>query len=121
MAEKQLNDQQKLFLEVLFLEEVGGDAVKAKKLAGYSDNYPTSAIVRLLKDEILESTRQYLARMGPKAAFAMGDTLSNPTQLGVRDKQSAAKDILDRVGIVKTEKVEVSSNGIFILPKKDDP
>ena len=34
---RQLTENQVKFLEVLF-DEAGGDVVKAKKLAGYSDN-----------------------------------------------------------------------------------
>jgi hypothetical protein len=44
----------------------------------------------------------------------------DPTELGLRDKLNAAKDLLDRVGIVKTEKIQVeSSNGLMILPPKE--
>jgi hypothetical protein len=44
----------------------------------------------------------------------------DPTELGLREKLSAAKDLLDRVGLVKTEKVQVeATNGLMILPPKD--
>lgn len=118
---KTLTEQQKIFLEVLFTDEVQGDFPKAKRLAGYSDNYAVSNIVDSLKEEILEATRNFLARTGPIAALSLHSALTNPTQLGLQHKITAAKDILDRIGIVKTEKVEVSSPGIFILPKKDEP
>ena len=113
---RNLNEKQTKFLEVLF-EEAGGDAVQAKKLAGYSDNTP---IVNALKDEIFEATKTYMSRLGPKAAVAYGSALSDPTQLGVKEKMVAAGQILDRAGIVKTEKVSVeSSGGLFILPPKN--
>ncbi len=41
---RNLTDRQKKFLDVLF-EEANGDAVTAKKLAGYSDNTPTVDII----------------------------------------------------------------------------
>jgi hypothetical protein len=47
--------------------------------------------------------------------------LDDPTALGAKNSVAAAKEVLDRVGIVKKEKLEVSSedgNGIFILPAK---
>jgi len=45
--------------------------------------------------------------------------LDNPTDLGVKEKLAAAKDILDRIGVSKVEKIDLSgSNGIFILPSK---
>ncbi len=112
-----LTDQQKLFLEVLF-DQAGGDVVKAKKLAGYHETYPTSSVVKTLQDEIIETTKAFLARSGPKAAHKMVNVLDDPTQLGVKDIMAAAKDILDRVGVVKTEKIDITSNGIFLLPAK---
>jgi hypothetical protein len=116
---KQLTEMQQKFLEVLF-DEAGGDVVAAKKLAGYSDNTPTRLIVDALKDEITEATRTYFSRIAPKAAMAMTQALYDPTELGLRDKMSAAKDLLDRAGLGKTEKVDVtSSGGVFYLPPKE--
>lgn len=114
---KTLTDQQRLFLEVLF-DQAGGDVVKAKKLAGYSDTYPTSAVVKTLQDEIVEATKTFLARNGAKAAIGLVSVLDNPIELGVKEKLAAAKDILDRIGVSKTEKIDVASNGVFILPAK---
>ena len=116
---KQLTEMQQKFLEVLF-DEANGDVVQAKKLAGYSDNTPTRLIVDALKDEITEATRTYFSRVAPKAAMAMTQALYDPTELGIRDKMSAAKDLLDRAGLAKTEKVDVtSSGGVFYLPPKE--
>jgi len=116
---KQLTEMQQKFLEVLF-DGANGDVVQAKKLAGYSDNTPTRLIVDALKDEITEATRTYFSRIAPKAAMAMSQALSDPTELGLRDKMSAAKDLLDRAGLGKTEKVDVtSSGGVFYLPPKE--
>ena len=116
---RQLTENQVKFLEVLF-DEAGGDVVKAKKLAGYSDNTPTRLIVDSLKDEIFEGTKTYMSRIGPRAAVAFGQALMDPTELGVKEKMQAAKEILDRAGVVKTERVEVqSSGGLFILPPKE--
>lgn len=114
---KNLTDQQKLFLEVLF-DQAGGDAVKAKKLAGYSDTYPTSQVIKTLEEEIVNATKQFLSRNGPKAAIGLVGVLDNPLDLGTKEKLAAAKDILDRIGVSKTEKIDVGSNGIFILPSK---
>ena len=116
---KQLTEMQQKFLEVLF-DEANGDVVQAKKLAGYSDNTPTRLIVDALKEEITEATRTYFSRIAPKAAMAMTQALYDPTELGIRDKMSAAKDLLDRAGLGKTEKVDVtSSGGVFYLPPKE--
>jgi hypothetical protein len=116
---RQLTENQIKFLEVLF-DEAEGDVVKAKKLAGYSENTPTRLIVDALKDEIFDATKTYMSRIGPKAAVAFGSALMDPTQLGVKEKMHAAKEVLDRAGVVKTERVQVeSSGGLFILPPKD--
>jgi len=116
---RNLTDRQKKFLDVLF-EEANGDAVTAKKLAGYSDNTPTVDIISAIKDEVLERTNLYLARNAPRAAMSIVSGMVDPTELGLRDKLSAAKDLLDRVGLVKTEKLQVeATNGLMILPPKE--
>jgi membrane carboxypeptidase/penicillin-binding protein PbpC len=89
-------------------------------LAGYGDNSSTTAIVESLKDEIGEKTRTYFARSAPRAAVAMVGALSDPTELGIKEKMVAAKDLLDRAGLGKVDKVDVtSSGGIFYLPPKE--
>ena len=116
---KKLNEKQQLFMHVLF-DEAEGDVVQAKKLAGYSDGTATRVVVEGLKDEIFEATKTYMSRLGPKAAVAYGSALMDPTQLGVKEKMVAAGQILDRAGVVKTEKVAVeASGGLFILPPKE--
>lgn len=119
MSRRELTNQQKIFLEVLFSEGVDGDVVEAKRLAGYSDNYATSLLIKSVEEEILEATRGYLSRLGPLAAYSMGKVLRNPTELGVQNKIKAATDILDRIGITKTEKIDIAGSGIFILPPKE--
>ena len=116
---RSLTERQQRFLDVLF-DDAGGDVVAAKKLAGYGDNSSTTAIVEALKDEIAEKTRTYFARTAPKAAFALMGALQDPTQLGIKEKMIAAKDVLDRAGLGKVDKVDVTSGGgIFYLPPKE--
>ena len=116
---RNLTENQQKFLEVLF-DDAGCDVVLAKKLAGYSNGTPTRIIVESLKDEIGEATRSYFARTAPKAAMAMVQALSDPTELGIKDKMSAAKDLLDRAGLGKVDKVDVTSTGgVFYLPPKE--
>jgi hypothetical protein len=52
----------------------------------------------------------------------MFKVLGDKDMLGAKERMAAAKDIMDRAGFVKTEKVEVSSaEPVFILPaKKED-
>ena len=115
---RELTEKQQKLLAVLF-DEAGGDIIAAKKLAGYSEGSSTSDIVKGLKEEILEATQMYMARNAPKAAMAMVGGLYDPTELGIRDKMSAAKELLDRTGLIKTEKVQVeTSGGVMLMPPK---
>ena len=118
--ERKLTEKQQKFLDVLF-EEAEGNFVTAKKLAGYSENVYTASIVESLEDEIAELVKKYLARSGVKAAYTMTQAMANPTELGIKEKMSAAKDILDRGGFKATDKVEVKAETpLFILPSKED-
>jgi len=116
--ERQLNEKQQKFLDVLF-EEARGDVVQAKKLAGYAETYSTANLINGIKDEVLERTNMYLARNAPRAAMAMVGAMIDPTELGIKEKMSAAKEVMDRVGIIKSEKIQVeSTGGVMILPPK---
>jgi hypothetical protein len=117
---RQLTEMQQRFLDVLF-EEAQGDALAAKKLAGYSDTVATSQVLASLEKEVEELTRKHLTRASLKAAYVLGDVLANPTQLGVKERLNAAKDTLDRTGFVKTQQVEVKTETpLFILPAKQE-
>lgn len=116
---KQLTAMQQKFLDVLF-EDAQGDISKAKTLAGYARGTPSTDVIRGLKDEIVEATKLYMARNAPQAAIAVVSGIVDPTQLGIKEKLNAAKDLLDRSGIIKTERVQVhSSGGVMILPPKE--
>lgn len=116
---RQLTEKQQKFLSVLF-DEAGGDIVLAKKLAGYSADTSTTAIVKGMKEEILESTQMFMARNAPKAAMAIVGGMMDPTELGIKEKMSAAKELLDRTGLIKTEKVQVeASGGVMLMPPKN--
>lgn len=115
-----LTEKQQKFLAVLF-DEAEGDVARARALAGYSEGMNTSVIVESLKEEILEATQTYMARNAPKAAVAMVSGIDDPTQLGLKEKMNAAKELLDRTGLVKTEKVQVEAKGgVMLLPAKNN-
>jgi hypothetical protein len=124
MSKKPLTEQQQKFLELLFLSEedggAGGDFVKAKKLAGYHPTYSTRNLVNHLKDEITEATKNYMVQVGPQAAMKIVNIMNKPTDLGAKEALAAAKDLLDRAGVGKTENVNISSNGggVLLLPPK---
>ena len=119
--EKSLTDTQEKFLDVLF-GEAKGDPKKAGELAGYSDHsYPK--VVRNLKSEIISRAENYLATHSAKAATKMVDMLDEDgTTPHASIRMEAAKQILDRIGIVRKDHIDInmkSLHGIFILPAKD--
>lgn len=117
---KNLNEKQQKFLDILFTE-AAGDFLKAKRLAGYSENTSTADVVKPLREEISAKTEEFIGLSSEKAAYAMYDVLVNPTELGNKERMVAAKDLLDRAGFKPKEKVEVSApNPLFILPAKAD-
>ena len=119
MAQRVLTEKQQAFLNALF-DHANGDVVMAKKLAGYADSSSTTEIVNGLKEEVLEATQMFMARNAPKAAYALVGGLFDPTELGIRDKMAAAKELLDRTGLVKTEKLQVEAKGgVMLMPMKN--
>ena len=89
--------------------------------AGYSDNIPSSNVTRSLKSEILEKTKEYLACQAPQAATKLVGVMSDPTRLGNKELMIAAQQVLDRIGVIKTEGIQVqSANGVMILPPKKE-
>ena len=116
---RELTTKQETFLQVLF-DEAEGDYMRAKQIAGYSEKTSPSEVLRSMKDEVLELTKEYLAMNAPRAARAMVSVLDRPSELGNQRRLSAAKDLLDRIGIHKTDKVELTApTGIMLLPPKD--
>ena len=112
-------EKQKAFLEALFGESKG-NVRNAMRVAGYSDQTSASEVTEPLAKEIEARTRRLIADNGPKAVFTMLGVLNGTEVLGVKEKIAASKDLLDRAGITKTEKVEVSSKTpIFFLPAKN--
>ena len=120
MSKKELTEQHKRFLEVLFAD-ANGNINAAMRMAGFSEGYSRRSLTNYLKEEIIEATQLYIAMAAPRAAVAMIAAIDDPTELGLKEKMSAAKDLLDRAGLVKTEKVQVESNtgGVMILPAKE--
>ena len=118
MARK-LTERQQKFIDALFAE-ANGSVKDAKIIAGYSPNTNNHEIIKAMKEEILEATQLYMASNAPRAAMAMVEGLVDPTELGIREKLNAAKELLDRSGLVKTEKMQVeASGGVMLMPPKN--
>ncbi len=119
---KSLTDSQEKFLDALF-GEAKGNPKKAGELAGYSEHsYPK--VLRNLKSEIVSRAETYLATHSARAAAKMVDMLDEDgTTPQASIRMEAAKQILDRIGIAKKEKLDVNvkaMHGLFILPPKDE-
>jgi len=121
--EKSLTNTQEKFLDALF-GEAQGDPKKAGELAGYSSHsYPK--VLRNLKQEIVSRAENYLAVHSARAATKMVNMLDEDgTTPHANIRLEAAKQILDRIGIVKKDQLDINMkavHGIFILPAKETP
>jgi hypothetical protein len=120
MAEKkELTEKQQVFLEAL-TGEARGNVRSAMRIAGYSDTTKIHEVVGPLREEIVDRASMMLAMNAPLATISMIDVLHDPAAMGARNAVAAAREILDRSGLVKKEQVEVRGpeGGIFILPPK---
>ena len=118
---RNLTDMQEKFLDVLFAE-ARGNPREAARIAGYSDHsYPK--VVRNLKKEITELAETHLSTHSAKAVnrlITLLDEDGTTPQASIR--LAAANSILDRVGLVKKDQLDINMkalHGIFILPAKD--
>jgi hypothetical protein len=116
--DRKLTEKQESFLS--HLVETGGDFKKSAELAGYSGNH--YQVLQSLKEEVVDVASNVLAREAPTAAFKIIDILKSDKPISQANyKLQAAQTILDRVGVSKTDRLEVNHNtggGIFILPEK---
>lgn len=115
-----MTPKQKVFINALF-GEAQGNYRAAMDIAEYSKNTSINDVLKGCEEEIISSSKNFLAANAPKAAMAIVGVIDDPVEMGTRDKLAAAKDVLDRIGVSKTDKIEVKSpQGIFILPRKND-
>ena len=72
---------------------------------------------------MIDLASHVLARSAPQAAFKLLDVLNSDKPISqANNKLQAAQTILDRVGLGKSDRVQVDHNvsgGIFILPEKE--
>ena len=117
-----VTEQQEKFLNALFGVAQGNFRI-AMNVAGYASTEYPARLIRQLKSEIIERAENMLAANAPKAVLSMSGILDDPSALGNRDRLAAAKEILDRTGIVKTEKIEhkgVASAVVILPPLEED-
>ena len=119
VTKRKLTEKQQSFLNNLI--ETKGDLKLSAELAGYQGNH--YQIMQSLKQEIVELAETVLGREAPKAAFKLIEVMDSETAIPQANvKLQAAQTLLDRVGVSKTERMQVDHNvsgGIFILPEKE--
>jgi phage terminase small subunit len=118
--ERVLTDRQQKFLDSLII--TGGDPKRAAELAGYAEGSYTH-LTKTLKNEIIDLASHILAQTAPKAAMKLTQIMDSDDPIPQANvRLQAAQTILDRIGLGKTEKIDVNqqmTGGIFILPSKE--
>ena len=118
VKERNLTEKQQAFLDNLIT--TGGNPKEAAELAGYSGNY--HQVIKSLREEVIQLASDVLARSAPQAAFKLVEIMNSDAPIPqVGNKLTAAQTILDRVGVAKRDRLDVthqSAGGIFILPEK---
>lgn len=118
---KKLTERQEALIAAL-LGEAKGDIRTAMTMAGYSKNTNVREAIKPIQEEVIDAAQMMMAMNAPRAAMSMVGLLNDPNVLGARNLVQAAKEILDRAGVIKREKVEISGpeSGLFILPPKQE-
>lgn len=122
---REYSEQQLTFLDALCAPENEGNVRRAMDVAGYAKTTRPFVVLTALREEIIERTQLMMALHAPKATQRLLSLLDDPTALGAKNLLAASKEILDRAGVVRPERVEVKGAGdgaaggvMFILPPK---
>ena len=118
--ERDLTEKQQKFLDCLI--QTGGDPKLAADLAGYAEGSYLQ-VIKSLKNEIIDLATQILAQSAPKAALKLVHVMESDEPIPQANvKLQAAQTILDRIGVSKTDKLDISvddsGGSLFILPAK---
>ena len=115
--------KQQAFLDALYANSTG-DINQAMVSAGYQEGAGSTALVKSLKNEILEIANLILTRNAPKAANKLVNIMDSNTPIPqANQKLNAAQSLLDRVGLVKENRLQIDHNvtgGIFVMPAKEE-
>ena len=119
-SERVLTEKQQKFLDCLI--QTGGDPKLAADLAGYAEGSYLQ-VIKSLKNEIIDLATQILAQSAPKAALKLVHVMESDEPIPQANvKLQAAQTILDRIGVSKTDKLDISvddsGGSLFILPAK---
>ena len=115
--------KQQAFLDALYANSTG-DINQAMVSAGYQEGAGSTALIKSLKNEILEIANLILTRNAPKAANKLVNIMDSNTPIPqANQKLNAAQSLLDRVGLVKENRLQIDHNvtgGIFVMPAKEE-
>lgn len=121
------SQQQQAFLDKFIQESFEGTdftlaANIAKAAAGYSEDYSIDRIIETVKEELVSRCQGRLAMSAPRAIKELTGILTDPGKDNSKRILEITSTILDRVGIVKREQMELevkAVNGILLLPPKN--
>ena len=117
---RKLTEQQQTFLSTL-ATSAKGDINKALNIAGYKETSYYN-VIQSVKDEIIDVATKILAKSAPQASQKLVEILNSDDPIPqVNAKLQAAQTLLDRVGVAKRDKLDVThtaTSGIFLLPEK---
>ena len=115
--------KQQAFLDALYANSTG-DINQAMVSAGYTEGAGSTALIKSLMNEILEIANLILTRNAPKAANKLVNIMDSDAPIPqANQKLQAAQSLLDRVGLVKENRLQVDHNvtgGIFVMPAKEE-
>ncbi len=120
---KKPTDKQMAFIQALFdtKKNPTGDPMVAKKLAGYDKKAPVKSILDAVQPYLIEYAGAEMAALMAKSVKSISDTLDKPNRLGAANALSAAREVFDRVGLTKKEKLNIeveAPNFLIELPAK---
>ena len=117
---RKLTEQQQTFLSTL-ATSAKGDINKALNIAVYKETSYYN-VINSLKEEIVDVATKILAKSAPQASQKLVEILNSDDPIPqVNAKLQAAQTLLDRVGVSKRDKLDVThtaTSGIFLLPEK---
>lgn len=118
MNEDDLSDKQRQFLDLLF-GEARGNISEVGRIMEISAPHD---MAKNLRKYIIARSEEHLASLAAKAVHVIEDVMDETASQvpGVMNRLAGAKETLDRIGIVKTDKISVTgeSIGLVVLPEK---
>ena len=116
---EELTEKQQAFVDALF-GPAKGNIAEAGRIADVAKPYEMH---KRIKDVILEMIEYRLALNAPKAISVLEDGMDEvASQIpGLPNRLNAAKEVLDRTGIIKKDKIQIDVNhgGVILLPPKE--